>query len=158
MTIPARWSALGTAINKPNIALEASLKQFRDKVIYYDGFTFMSDLYTTDPGDEFPNEKNTNGYPAFCNGDPDRTVKVAAADAENNWALCVTEHKGDKWYWMQYLGPTSAVHQKVAEDMTTYHEFIQRSQKAVPGDTSKRTKDEYQKQSELLYYFRNYFS
>ena len=43
----------------------------------------MSDLHTTDPGDEFPNEKDTNGYPVFCNGDPDRTAEVAAAGAEN---------------------------------------------------------------------------
>lgn len=39
----------------------------------------MSDLYTNNPGDMFPNEKDTNGYPAFCDGDPDKTAQVIAA-------------------------------------------------------------------------------
>ena len=78
----------------------------------------MSDLYTNNTVDVFPNEKDTNGYPAFCDGDPDKTAQVIAADSVNNWALYVTEHKGDERFWMHYLGPTSAMYQNVVEDMS----------------------------------------
>ena len=33
------------------------------------------------------------------------------------WDLCVTQHKGNEFYWMQYLDMTTHVHSLIASDM-----------------------------------------
>ncbi|CAD6579198.1 MAG: hypothetical protein ASARMPRED_008989 [Alectoria sarmentosa] len=122
----SQWDALGAVISSANIALEAALKALpnADKVIYYDAFTFMSNLYA-EPGSEFPNIKDTNGFPSFCDGDKAETEYVLSingtvvdgVEITDNWDYCVTLKHQDEWYWMQYLDPTSHVHQLVAQDM-----------------------------------------
>ena len=86
MTTPTEWEALGDAIDKANQALALELEKFGNRVIYYDAFTFMSNLYAS-PGTQFPNEKDENGYPAFCDGDPNKTPAVAAAGFADNWDM-----------------------------------------------------------------------
>lgn len=124
----AQWDALGAVISSANNALEAALKALpkdsADKVIYHDAFTFMADLYA-DPGSAFPNIKDTNGFPSFCDGDKEETAYVLSingtvvdgVEITDNWDYCVTLKHQDEWYWMQYLDPTSHVHQLVAQDM-----------------------------------------
>lgn len=124
----SQWDALGAVINTANTALEAALKALpnnnADKVIYYDAFTFMSNLYAN-PGSQFPNIKDTNGWPSFCDGDAEETAYVLSINGTvvdgvkitDNWDYCVTLKHQDEWYWMQYLDPTSHVHQLVAQDM-----------------------------------------
>ena len=125
MTTQSQWDAFGAAINKANVALQSALTLFGNKVIYYDAFTFMSGLYANLDFFGIVNGKDANGYPAFCDGDPDKTAQVTAAIAagtinakdKNNWGICVDQSKQDQWYWMQYLDPTSHVHRFVAGDM-----------------------------------------
>ena len=124
----SEWDALGAVISTANTALEAALKALPDddaaKVIYYDAFTFMSNLYAN-PGSQFPNIKDTNGWPSFCDGDKEETAYVLSINGTvvdgvtitDNWDYCVTLEHQDEWYWMQYLDPTSHVHQLVAQDM-----------------------------------------
>lgn len=124
----AQWDALGAVIASANAALAAALKALPQdaagRVIYYDAFSFMADLYA-DPGSAFPNLKDTNGFPSFCDGDKDETAYVRSVNGTvvdgveitDNWDYCVTLKHQDEWYWMQYLDPTSHVHQLVAQDM-----------------------------------------
>ncbi|CAF9924415.1 hypothetical protein IMSHALPRED_006185 [Imshaugia aleurites] len=123
----AEWAALGAAIAGANTALEAALKALpgADQVIYYDAYTFLSDLYN-DPGDDaFPNIRDTNGWPSFCDGDKEETEYVLSingtvvdgVEITDNWDYCFTLKHGDEWYWMEYRDPTSYVHQLVAQDM-----------------------------------------
>ncbi|KAF6232045.1 hypothetical protein HO173_009882 [Letharia columbiana] len=95
-----------------------------DRVVRYDAFTFMSDLYA-DPGGAFPNIRDTNGFPSFCDGDAEEPAAVLAVNGTvvdgvritKNWDYCVTLKHQDEWYWMQYVDPMSHVHQLVAQDM-----------------------------------------
>lgn len=122
----SEWDAMGDIINSANTALEAALKAIpnAERVIYYDAFTFMSNLYAN-PGSAFPNIKDTNGFPAFCDGDPHETpfvlsineTTVDGVEIVDNWSYCFQLKHGDEWYWMQYLDPTSHAHQLVAQDM-----------------------------------------
>lgn len=124
----SQWDALGTAISAANTALETALKtlpsQYADKVIYYDAYTFMSNLYNN-PGDLFPNIKDSNGWPSFCDGDLEESefmlsindTEIDGVRITKNWDYCVTLKHGDEWFWMQYLDPTTHVHQLVAKDM-----------------------------------------
>ena len=124
----SQWDALGAVINTANTALEAALKALPNgkaaQVIYYDAFTFMSNLYAN-PGSAFPNIRDTNGFPSFCDGDLEEPAYVLSINntvvdgvtITRNWDYCVTLKHQDEWYWMQYLDPTSHVHQLVAQDM-----------------------------------------
>lgn len=124
----SQWTALGAAIAGANTALETALKalpsQYADKVIYYDAYTFMSNLYN-DPGDQFPNIKDSNGWPSFCDGDLEESefmlsingTVIDGVTITKNWDYCFTLKHGGEWFWMQYLDPTTHVHQLVAEDM-----------------------------------------
>lgn len=122
----SEWDALGDVINSANTALKTALKALpnADRVIYYDAFTFMSNLYAN-PGSAFPNIKDTNGWPSFCDGDSEESAYMLSINdtvvdgvlVTKNWDYCFTLKHGDEWYWMQYLDPTSHVHQLVAQDM-----------------------------------------
>lgn len=128
VTTTSQWTALGSAIAAANTALAAALKalpaQYAKNVIYYDAYTYMSNLYN-DPGTLFPNIKDSNGWPSFCDGDREESdFMLSINDTEidgvlvtKNWDYCVTLKHGDEWFWMQYLDPTTHVHQLVAQDM-----------------------------------------
>ena len=125
-----QWDALGAAISAANTALEAALKalpsKYVDRVIYYDAYAFMSNLYAN-PGNLFPNIKDSNGWPSFCDGDLEESefmlsindTVIDGVHITKNWDYCFTLKHGDEWFWMQYLDPTTHVHQLVAQDMET---------------------------------------
>ena len=126
MNTADKVAALGAAISAANVALETALKALptANRIIYYDAFTFMSNLYAN-PGDSFPNIKDTNGWPSFCDGDSEETEMVKASSGttvdgvkvNDNWDYCVWLKHQDEWFWMQYVDPTSHVHRLVAQDM-----------------------------------------
>ena len=119
--------AFGTFITNANNALKTALAGIpnSDKVIYYDANAFLTSVWNNAASYGITNAKDTNGWPAFCDGDPDQTSEVKAAIAagtinqhdQNNWGICVDDHKQDEWYWMQYLDMTSHVHEILAGDM-----------------------------------------
>jgi len=128
MNTSTQWDALGVAINKANTALETALtaSQFSGKVLYYDAFSYMTSIWNSASDNGMTDAKDTNGFPAFCDGDPDKTADTEAAIAAgtipiakdtNNWGTCVDLHEQEKYYWMQYLDPTSKVHKLVSADM-----------------------------------------
>lgn len=125
-TTQQSWDDFGKFINQANSALESKLAGLdAQKVLYYDVFSFMTSLWS-DATNGFNDQKDSNGWPAFCDGDPNTTPEVAAAikagtvaDAknQNNWGVCVEEQKWEEWYWMQYLDMTSGVNKLIAKDM-----------------------------------------
>ena len=119
--------AFGTFITNANNAMKSALASMpnSDKVIYYDANAFLTSVWNNAANYGITNAKDTNGWPAFCDGDPDQTSDVKAAIAagtinqqdHNNWGICVDDHEQDKWFWMQYLDMTSHVHELLAGDM-----------------------------------------
>ena len=124
-TAKSDQDAFGTFINNANAAMKTALAGLGDKVIYYDANSFLTEVWNNAGSYGITNAKDTNGMPAFCDGDPDQTSAVQAAIAagtisstdKNNWGICVDDHKQDEWYWMQYLDMTSHVHELLAGDM-----------------------------------------
>ena len=126
-TAQSDQDAFGTFITNANNALKTALASIpdSDKVIYYDANAFLTSVWNNAASYGIRNAKDTNGWPAFCDGDPDQTSDVKAAVAagtinqhdQNNWGICVDDHKQDEWYWMQYLDMTSHVHELLAGDM-----------------------------------------
>ena len=127
-TTQAQQDAFGTFIRNANTALKTALEGIpnsSNKVIYYDANAFLTSVWNNAASYGLTNAKDTNGMPAFCDGDPDQTSSVKAAIAggsinqkdKNNWGLCVDDHQADTWYWMQYLDMTSRVHELLAGDM-----------------------------------------
>ena len=126
-TTQESWDTFGTFINSANTALQAALTKLDTrKVIYYDAFSYMTSLWNDGAAQGYTNKQDTNGWPAFCDGDKYMTAEVEAAikvgsikdaSAQNNWGVCVEEGKWAEWFWMQYLDMTSATHQFVAGDM-----------------------------------------
>ena len=119
--------SFGNFITSANNAVKSALASMpnSDKVIYYDANAFLTSVWNNAASYGITNAKDTNGLPAFCDGDPDQTSDVKAAIAagtinqkdQNNWGICVDEHKQDEWFWMQYLDITSRVHELLAGDM-----------------------------------------
>ena len=126
-TTQSQQDSFGTFISNANSALKTALAgmQNSDKVIYYDANAFLTSVWNNAASYGLTNAKDTNGWPAFCDGDPDQTSNVKAAIAagtinqkdQNNWGICVDDHQQDTWYWMQYLDMTSHVHELLAGDM-----------------------------------------
>lgn len=91
----------GKVIAQANSALKTSLAPFGKKVVYYDSFSFISNL---------ANNAAVNGFTkpltAFCDGDGDAA-----------WQDCMVQGNAPKYFWMNFVQPTSRVHQMVAVDM-----------------------------------------
>lgn len=98
---PAKVANLGAAIQEANAAIEAELKQYGKKVIYYDVFSTMMEIW---------NDHAKYGI---------TYVGKHACDVGNasDWDLYFTQKKGDEFYWMQYLDMTTHVHKLIAQDM-----------------------------------------
>ena len=114
------WDEFGTFIQNTNTAVQSKIAASFDpqKVLYYDVFAFMSSLWQTAASNGFSSAKDaSNQWPSFCDGDTEKAPDTISAGAANNWDVCVTEQLWSKWFWMQYLDPTSTVHQMVAKDM-----------------------------------------
>lgn len=99
----------GEAIKAANTALESNLKPLGNKVLYYDAFTFMSNLWQNAGSSGFT---HTEKFADFCDG-----AKLEAVPGTTNWDLCQKEHHANDFYWMQFLDPTTKVHQMLADDM-----------------------------------------
>ncbi|KAF2492076.1 hypothetical protein BU16DRAFT_529446 [Lophium mytilinum] len=91
----------GNVIQKANDALKAGLTQFGSKVIYYDSFTFVSDLAENAAANGF-----TKPLTSFCDGDGDAA-----------WNDCMVQKHADEYFWMNFVQPTTRVHQLIAKDM-----------------------------------------
>ena len=90
----------GQVIQNANSALEAGLKQFGDKVIYYDVFSFMTGLLDDAAANGF-----TKPLTSFCDGDGDAT-----------WTDCMVDGNAGEYFWMNFEQPTARVHQVSAAD------------------------------------------
>jgi len=91
----------GKIIQDSNSALEDALKEFGDKVIYYDVFSFMTGLLNSAPAMGFG-----RSLKSFCDGD--------GIDA---WNDCMVDGNAEAYFWMNFEQPTSRVHELIAEDM-----------------------------------------
>lgn len=85
----------GQIIQNANSALEASLKQFGSKVIYYDVFGFMTGLLDDATANGF-----TKPLTDFCDGDGDAM-----------WDDCMVDGHAAEYFWMNFEQPTARVHQ-----------------------------------------------
>jgi phospholipase/lecithinase/hemolysin len=88
-------STWGQIIQNANSALQASLKQFGNKAIYYDVFGFMTGLLDDAAANGF-----TKSLTSFCDGDGDAM-----------WDDCMVDGHAAKYFWMNFEQPTSRVHE-----------------------------------------------
>jgi len=88
-------------IQNANSALEASLKQFGSKVIYYDVYSFMAGLLNEAPATGF-----TKSLANFCDWDGDAT-----------WDDCMVNGNAHEYFWMNFEQPTARVHQVSCADV-----------------------------------------
>lgn len=97
-TCAATW---GKVIQQANTAIEASLKTFGNKVIYYDVFSFMVNLLS-DP------TKHGFTYPLdqICDG-----------QGSANWNICMVEGHANEHFWMNFIQPTTHAHRLIGADM-----------------------------------------
>ena len=90
-------SAIKTAVSK---------SQYANKLIYYDVFSFMVDLMQNK--DKYG---LTESLASFCDGD------AAVAKWDECIAGSYTWEGAQKFYWMNYIQPTTRVHDLIAMDM-----------------------------------------
>ena len=88
-------STWGQVIQSANSALEASLKQFGEKVVYYDVFGFMTGLLAGAVDAGF-----TKSLESFCDGDGNAA-----------WDDCMVDGHAGEYFWMNFEQPTTRVHQ-----------------------------------------------
>ena len=109
-TTQSQQDDFGKSITQANTVLKDTLDGLNsDKIIYYDANSFLTQVWNNAGSYGLTNAKDTNGWPAFCDGDPDQTQEVKDAIAAgtinpkdpNNWGICVDDSKQDEWYWMQ---------------------------------------------------------
>ncbi|KAJ9653827.1 hypothetical protein H2198_007055 [Neophaeococcomyces mojaviensis] len=102
----------GQVITAANTQLQQTLAStFGDKVIYYDSFSFVSELAAHAPSYGF-----TAPLSSICDGQGDA-----------NWDACMTTGKAsdgsteivgwNDFFWMNFVQPTTRVHELVGEDM-----------------------------------------
>jgi phospholipase/lecithinase/hemolysin len=91
----------GQVIQNANTALQKSLGQFGTKVIYYDSFAYITDLANNAIANGF-----TRPLTAICDG---------AGDAA--WNDCMVQGNAPKYFWLNFIQPTTRVHQMIAVDM-----------------------------------------
>ena len=98
---PEKVANLGSIIQEANAAIASSLAQFGDRVIVYDVFSRMVEIW--------------NNHDNYGINYIDKHMCDGGGDAD--WDICVTQGRGGEFYWMQFLDMTSHVHQLIAEDM-----------------------------------------
>jgi phospholipase/lecithinase/hemolysin len=95
----------GQVIEEANAALQQSLQAMgsssSSQVIYYDVFSFLTGLLADAQASGF-----TKPLTAFCDGDGDAA-----------WQDCMVDGNAPEYFWMNFIQPTTRVHQLIAEDM-----------------------------------------
>ncbi|KAL0936384.1 GDSL-like Lipase/Acylhydrolase [Colletotrichum truncatum] len=91
----------GRVIMQANAAIKKSLEEFGNKVIYYDVFSFMMQILNDPAGYGFTRPLNQ-----FCDG-----------DETAQWDDCMIKGNANQYFWMNFIQPTTAVHQLIAKDM-----------------------------------------
>jgi phospholipase/lecithinase/hemolysin len=91
----------GNVISAANTAIKDSLAKFGDKAIYYDSFSFVKSIL---------DNASTHGFTApltdICDGQGDRT-----------WNDCMVDGNVGKYFWMNFVQPTTRAHELIAQDM-----------------------------------------
>lgn len=104
----------GAVISDVNTKLEANLKTLSAKsgakIVYYDAFKFLLDLYNDRASHGFT---HGNTAPADICDDGADMDKLFACSPKTPAPKFI----GDQFYWMQYLDLTETVHAMLAEDM-----------------------------------------
>jgi cholinesterase len=85
----------GKIIEQANAALESSLEQFGENVIYYDVYSFMVNLLNSAPAHGF-----TQPLTYFCDG-----------GSFGKWHDCMQLGHAPQYFWMNFIQPTARVHQ-----------------------------------------------
>ncbi|KAI9713033.1 MAG: hypothetical protein M1820_001018 [Bogoriella megaspora] len=109
-TTISQW---GEVITQANSAIKSALDNLRlssdqkSKIIYYDVFSYMSSLLN----DPMLAEKNGITMPVdqYCDGSHTSTLM--------KWDDCMVQGNANKYFWMSFTNPTTAVHKLVAGDM-----------------------------------------
>jgi cholinesterase len=90
----------GQVIQNANSALQKSLSQFGNKVIYYDSFGFLTGLLYNATANGF-----TKPLSSFCDGDGNAA-----------WQDCMIDGNAPEYFWMNFIQPTSRVHKLRAQE------------------------------------------
>ncbi|KAF2104353.1 hypothetical protein NA57DRAFT_70563 [Rhizodiscina lignyota] len=99
-------STWGEVIQNANDAIESELKQFGDKIIYYDAFKYMEYVVST---------ASLHGFTA-----PDATTVYCDGMGDAIWKDCVTDKHGSHYLWMNFIQPTTKFHWYIARDMKNH--------------------------------------
>ncbi|KAJ3571849.1 hypothetical protein NPX13_g5243 [Xylaria arbuscula] len=100
----------GSIIESANSAIEAKLSasKYASKFIYYDVYSFMVNLMENK--DRYGLTESLSSY---CDGD--------ANDPNQKWDTCIAGsyvwEGAEKFFWMNYIQPTTHVHKLIAQDM-----------------------------------------
>lgn len=102
----------GQVITDANDQLKKTLSsKFGDKVIYYDSFSYISNLASNAPSLGF-----SEPLTKFCDGQGD--VSWDECMVTQKTATGQTEIVGwNAFFWMNFIQPTTRVHQLIGEDM-----------------------------------------
>lgn len=98
---PTQLAIFNNTIEAANAAIKTALEPFGSKAIYYDVNGFMKSVWAN-----HGKYGITHVGGEYCDG-----------YSQEDWDLCVTDHEGDTFFWMQELDMTSYVHKLIAEDM-----------------------------------------
>ncbi|KAF2736112.1 hypothetical protein EJ04DRAFT_511245 [Polyplosphaeria fusca] len=91
----------GKVISAANSAVQSSLSQFGNKVIYYDAFGYISRVLDNPKKSGF-----TAPLTDFCDGMGDAT-----------WDDCMVKGNAGKYFWMNFVQPTTRAHELIAKNM-----------------------------------------
>jgi phospholipase/lecithinase/hemolysin len=91
----------GQVIGQANAALKSGLAKFGGRVIYYDSFGFLTGLLADASAHGF-----TKPLTSFCDGNGDAA-----------WKDCMVDGHAPEYFWMNFVQPTTRVHQLIATDM-----------------------------------------
>ena len=94
-----------TAIKNTLDTLDLTTDQ-KKSIIYYDVFSFMSNLME-------PSTASANGITApmneYCDGNKNSSL--------DKWNDCMVQGHANNYYWMSFTNPTTHVHKLIAADM-----------------------------------------
>lgn len=99
----------GNFLTQVNTNLANNLKQFGNKVLLYDVFSFMTALWSNPGSQGFTHTAQGKDWCDGCN--------QQAQPGVSNWDLCQVQGQANTFYWMQFLDPTTKVHKLIADDM-----------------------------------------
>ncbi|KIW02712.1 uncharacterized protein PV09_06148 [Verruconis gallopava] len=91
----------GQVISDANAALKSALQQFGKQVIYYDSFSYIKNLANA----------------AYANGFTQPVTNFCDGQSNWNWQDCMVDGNAGDYFWMNYIQPTTKVHEMIAEDM-----------------------------------------